>query len=113
MVLSLQAVTVPVQGAFQVQPYSLPHELESVLELHAVTVPVHGALQTQPPWEVQALWVVSEEQAVSVPVQGTDQPQPAFVHRAEDWYVEQSEGVPEQVFVPAVHEQPMLRQSTW
>jgi hypothetical protein len=110
---ALQGVTVPWHVVFHVQPYSLPQVVDDVFELQGVTVPVHGALQVQPFWEEHVVCVVSELQVVSVPLQGTDHAQPAFEQRLEDWYVEQSDGVPEHVDVLAVQVHPMLRQSTW
>jgi hypothetical protein len=112
VVFELQGVTVPVHVVFQEQPYSLPQEEDVVFELHGVIVPEHGALQVQPDCAEHAVCVVMELQAVSVPLQGTVQVQPPFEHRLEDWYVEQSDGVPEHVLVPESQLQPALRQST-
>jgi hypothetical protein len=112
VVFAVQGVTVPVHVELQEQPYSALQEVDVVFELHGVIVPVHGALQVQPDWEEHVVCVVKELQAVRVPLHGTVQVQPPFEQRLEDWYVEQSDGVPEHVFVLESQLHPALRQST-
>jgi hypothetical protein len=108
----LQAVTVPEHDELHEQPYSLLQVVDVVFELHGVTVPLQGALHEQPDCIEHTVCDVIDEQAESVPVQGTENEQPAFEHRVEDWNVEQSDAVPEHVYVLAFHMHPMLRQLT-